>query len=140
MNLQRKTLLKKYISFILPACLLIAFSFLATEKAFSQTSPAGYGITTGRAMSIATAVIGLISLVIGWRAKSHSAGGTGSGRSGAISALVLGIICVILSVVHLATATGGFGTGSGKAGAIVALVLGMIGMVLAALALRPKRA
>ena len=121
------------------ACLIIGLSLLSTENAFSQTSTTVTGITAGRARSIVTAVAGLISLVIGWRAKTRSNAGTGSGRSGAIAALVLGAICVIASIIHLITATSAFGTGSGKAGAIVAFVLGMTGIIFSGLALRPKK-
>jgi hypothetical protein len=65
--------------------------------------------------------------------------GNGNGRAGAIVALVLGLIGMVLSVVHLGSSTGGFGTGSGRAGAIVALVLGLIGMNLGGLALARSR-
>jgi hypothetical protein len=144
--------MKKYIPFILPACLILVFSFFPTEEIFSQTdyngnkmdtassvgatsdvdSPVPSGITPGRARSLVGAALGLISLILGWRA----AGRPGKGRSLAIAALVLGLICIILSIVHLVTTVGGLGTGGGKAGAIVALVLGLVGMILGGLALR----
>jgi hypothetical protein len=50
-------------------------------------------------------------------------------------ALLAGLIGVVLSGLHLATATGAIGTGSGKLGAIVALVVGLIGMTLGGLAI-----
>src|SRR5215203_2266874 len=151
--------MKKYIPSILSACLVIAFSFFVTEKLFSQTdqkgnktdtarsiaakpdgtSPVPTGITTGRARSLVCGVLGLISLIMGWRAKGRSANRAGSGRSSSIVALVLGLICIILSLVHLATITGGFGTGGGKAGAIVALVFGVTGMVLGGIAISRYR-
>jgi hypothetical protein len=97
------------------------------------------GITPGRLESILGAVVGLISVVIGVRAR-RSAGRPGSGRLGAIVALVMGLIGTILSGLHLARSySANFGTGSGKAGAIVALVLGLIGMVLGGLALARYR-
>lgn len=128
---------------LMAACLITGFLLLATGDVSSQakpgeTSPAVTGITSGRARTLVIGVIGLVSLVIGWRAKALSARGTGRGRSWAIPALVLGGICVIFSAIHLITVTSGFGTGSGKAGAIVALVVGGTGMLLAGLALRPK--
>jgi hypothetical protein len=155
---KHKSHMKKYIPYILSAWLIIGFSFLTMET-FSQanqkgnkmdttrtatakpdgTSPYVTGITTGRAKSLVGTVVGLISLVIGWRAKLRSNGGTGNGRTGAIVALVLGLIGSVLSVVHLSTSYGAaFGTGSGKAGALVALLLGLIGMTLGGLALRSR--
>jgi len=150
--------MKKYIPYILSAWLIIGFSFLAMEKTFSQanqkenkidtsvtakhdgTSPYVKGITAGRAKSLVGTVSGLISLIVGWRAKRHSNRGTGSGRTGAIVAFTLGLIGIVLSVIHLSTSYGAaFGSGSGKAGALVGILLGLIGMVLGGLALRPKR-
>ncbi len=97
------------------------------------------GITPGRAAAILPAVVGLISVVIGWLALARSAGRIGSGRLKAIVALVVGLIGMVLSGLHLASATGDIGTGSGRLGAIVALVLGLIGMVLGELALARYR-
>ena len=91
------------------------------------------GITAGRARSLVGGVVSLISLVIGGLALVRN------GRAGAIVALVLGLIGIVLSVVHLGGSTGGFGTGSGRAGAIVALVLGLIGTNLGGLALARAR-
>lgn len=51
-------------------------------------------------------------------------------------ALVAGLIGVVLSGLHLATATGAIGTGSGSSGAIV---VGLIGMALGGLALARAR-
>lgn len=140
----------KLIPYILSACLTIAFSFLAPEKAFSQTdqghkmdsvSDGTYvtGLTAGRARSLVGAVAGLLSLVIGWKARTRLAAGRSDGRSWAITALVLGVAAIVLSVAHLASVTGGFGTGGGKAGAIVALVLGLTGTAFSGLALRLKK-
>jgi hypothetical protein len=161
MNLQSKTFyMKKYIPHILPVWLIIGFSFLVPAKVLSQTNqkenkmdttsgvttmPDGTstyvsGITTGRAKALLGVVVGLISLVVGWRAKVRSAAGTGNGRTGAIVALLLGLIGIVLSIVHLIISAGAvFGSGSGKAGAIFALVLGLIGMTLGGLVLRSKR-
>jgi hypothetical protein len=97
------------------------------------------GITPGRAAAIVPAVIGLISVVIGWLALIRSAGRIGSGRLKAIVALVAGLICVVISGLHLARATGDIGTGSGQLGAIVAMVLGVIGMAFGGLALARTR-
>lgn len=90
-------------------------------------------ITSGRARSMVAAVVALISLVTGGFALARS-----GGRSGAILAVVLGLIGVVLSVVHLSGSTG-FGTGGGRAGAIGALVLSLIGTVLGGLAMAQSR-
>ncbi|MGF6930028.1 hypothetical protein QFZ48_005528 [Chitinophaga sp. W2I13] len=145
MNLQRKTFIKKHIPFIF----FIGLFILTTEKVFSQTTPDGTspavsGITTGRAQALVGAIIALISLIMGWRAKArsrstHLTGNRQNKPTAAIIALSLGAIAIILSVVHLSTSAGAvFGSGSGKAGAIVALVLALTGATLSGLALRPK--
>lgn len=141
------------------AWLSVGFSLLIMAKVLSQEnqkenkpdttnnitttadsdSPVVKGITTGRARALAGAVVGLISLGIGWRAKIRSTGGTSNGRTGAIVALVLGLVGIILSVVHLSVTAGAvFGSGSGKAGAIAALVLALIGITLGGMAFRSR--
>ena len=92
------------------------------------------GLTPGRAATILPAIMGLISVVIGWRALVRSSGRVGASRLMVILVLVLGLIDMVFSGLHLARATSGFGTGSGKLGAIVAFVLGVIGVVLGVLA------
>jgi hypothetical protein len=134
--------MRQYISCILSFWMIIGISFLGTAEAFSQTNSAPYvkGMTPGRARALIGVAAGLICLVVGWRARIRSAAGTGKGRTGAIAALLLGLIGIILSVMHLTTSAGAvFGSGSGKAGAIFALVLCLIGMPLGGLALRQKK-
>lgn len=98
------------------------------------------GITPGRAATILPALMGLVSVVIGWIGLARASGSIGSRRIMAIAALVLGLICITLSGLHLANSyRANFGTGSGKAGAIVAMVLGLIGLVLATLTLNRSR-
>ena len=97
------------------------------------------GITPGRAASLLSAAVGLISVIIGRLALIRSARRTSSGRVMGIVALVVGLIGIVLSVLHLAGTTGGFGTGKGRAGAIVAIVVGLIGMILGGLALARSR-
>src|ERR1051326_2385933 len=88
----------------------------------------------------AVAGVGLISLIIGVVARARARRNRdGNSRTGAIVAVVVGLIGIVLSVVHLATYTGGFGTGSGRAGAIVGLVLALIGITLGGLALARSR-
>jgi hypothetical protein len=145
--------MQRSIAYLFSVLLFIGSAFLLSGKAFSQvngtentikttdsmaTTPRGSstyvtGITTGRARSLVGGVVGLMSLVIGWRAKIRSAKGHNV-HTGAILALVSGSIGIILSIVHLSNAAGAvFGSGSGKAGAIVALVLSLTGMILGGL-------
>lgn len=97
------------------------------------------GITPGRAAALIPAVLGLSSVVIGWRALVRSAGRTGPGQLRSIIALSAGLTGILLSVLHLSRATGAIGTGSGRLGAIVAMVLGIIGVILGWLALARVR-
>ena len=145
--------MKYFVPYILSACMTVAWCFFTSEKAFSitsqeqhadttnhdsgETSPYVKGITAGRARSLVGGLLGLISLIMGWRAKSRLANGH-SRKSSATIALVVGLIAIGFSIVHLANVAGGFGTGGGKAGAIVALVLGVTGATLGGLTLRQK--
>lgn len=151
--------MKKYITNILPACLIIGFTFFITEAALAQANPnnnkasttdsvttmadgtSAYvtGITSGRAKALVGGLLGLVSLVIGWRAKVRSTAGT-SRRTGAMAAVVVGLIGIVFSVVHLSTSAGAvFGSGSGKAGAIVGMVLSVTGVTLGGLTLSRKK-
>jgi len=130
--------MKKYIVYLLSAGLFIMFTFLPTGKAFSQGN-ATYvkGITAGRARALVGVAVGLISLGIGWRARVRWNKGIGNVRSGAILALVLGLIGIVLSVVHLSVTAGAvFGSGSGKAGAIFAFIPNLGGIAFGGLVLR----
>ena len=99
------------------------------------------GMTTGRGRALVGVAVGLISLGIGWRAKVGHNKGTGSARTAAVLALVLGFISIVLSVVHLSITTGAvFGSGSEKAVAIFAFVPNLIGIALGGLALRTRSA
>jgi hypothetical protein len=106
----------------------------------AQSDSTPTGITPARARSLVGAAVGLVSVIVGGLAWGRSVGyiGKGSGRAGAIVALVSGMIGIVLSVVHLAGSTG-FGTGGGRAGAIVALVLSLIGAALGGFALSRSR-
>lgn len=128
---------------MLAACLTIVFLHSATVEVFAQSdqtqkidtardekSTYVTGITAGRARSLVGVVLGLVSVIVGWRAKARSADRGSSARKLTITTLVLGSGAIILSVIHLTTISGGFGTGGGKAGAIVSVVLGLIGMLL----------
>jgi hypothetical protein len=79
-------------------------------------------------------------VVTGWSARRRWKKDYRKGRNLAIVALVLGLICIILSLVHLTNTAGAvFGSGSGKAGAIVALIPGLTGIILSWLVLRQTK-
>lgn len=79
------------------------------------------GLTSGRLNSIAGLLLGLLSILLGWRSLQ---------KKKATLAIFLGLIAAILSIIHLVRVSGDFGTGSGKLGAIIALLMGLTGMVL----------
>lgn len=93
------------------------------------------GITSGRARSLVGGVLALTSVIVGWRLRSRST----HNRTWSLSAFVLGIVAILVSVIHLANNTGGFGTGGGKAGSIVAIALGLTGTFINGMALRLKK-
>lgn len=141
--------MKGCISYVTALCLIMSLFMLSPEISFAQSEDPGLaesssgrdgayveGITPARARALVGGVFGLVSIIVGWRARAKSAAGKTNARAWSISALVLGLGAVILSIVHLLGNTGGFGTGGGKAGAIVALVLGIVGAVLGGLAMR----
>ncbi len=140
------------IVYLLSVWMIACFSILAAEKALSQTNPRDTasqvtadgaqpyvkGVTAGRARALLGAAAGLVSLVAGWWARRVAKRG-GSGRTGAMAAVVFGLTGIILSLIHLTASAGAvFGSGSGKAGAIVALVLSGTGLIFGWLALRRK--
>lgn len=145
--------MKRYISYVLLAFLISGLA--STVSVFCQTDEKtatdsvnktqdrnAYvkGITSGRAFALVGGVVGLTSLIIGWRAKARSKANTGKGRTAATVALALALTSIVLSIVHLSTSAGAvFGSGSGKAGALVALALASIGIIFSGLALRKKR-
>ena len=144
----------KPIAYIFSVFLVLTLIPGLSQKLFSQTTGVenkketkdsiiattgkdpGYvkGITAGRAVALAEGVLGLMSLIIGWRAKARYI------KPMAKLALALGTIAIILSVIHLATAAGAvFGSGSGKAGSIVALVLAVTGSILGRATLNSRK-
>lgn len=142
--------MNRSILFVISAYFIFTFSFSFSSVALAldqgvQSAPAMgegtsayvYGLTSARARSLIGVGLGLASLIIGWRTKAR-AKGSDDRRSWSIAALALGSLAIILSVVHLASNTGGFGTGGGKAGAIVAIVLAVAGAVLGGLGLRRR--
>lgn len=141
MNFQIKGFRNRLMLLVVSVCLFIGCLLLLSETGFSQSgteggSPRVTGITSGRARAIGGALLGLVSVIMGWRARR----GKGNNRLLAIIALILGGITIIVSVIHLYTSAGAvFGSGSGKAGAIVALVLGIAGSASGGMALRVEK-
>ena len=127
----------------LATCLIVGLVFLLSDNVFSQEQKeisTSYvsGMTAGRARALVGVAVGIISLVIGWRAKVRSARGSNV-RAAAIIAIVIGMVGIVLSLLHLNMAAGAvFGSGSGKAGAIFGLVPNLAGATLGALALKQK--
>jgi hypothetical protein len=97
-------------------------------------------LTSGRLASICILLVGIVSVVIGYRSRkqaiSHSPTDKNSKR--AMVSLVLGLVCLFSSVFHLANTTD-VGTGGGKAGSIVAVLVGSIGVLLASVTLYRTR-
>lgn len=144
----------KIISFVLSVSLIISCCLFATVKTFSQTAePAnkvsttetkksalfnegGYvrGITPARAIGLAELLLGILSIVFAIRAKKRSS------IAGTKTALILGLLAIVFSIVHFVTTAGAvFGSGSGKAGAILAIMLSLVGIILSGLVLRRKK-
>lgn len=125
----------------LPLDALATQSDLSTEIESVDGKDPGYvkGVTPARARSLVGGFIGLLSLILGWRAKARLKSNVGASRGWSITAVALGALAIVLSIIHLTYNTGGFGTGGGKAGAIVALLLGLCGAALGWLTLRRHR-
>lgn len=98
------------------------------------------GITPGRAVALVPVGLALVSVVAGWVLLARSKGRIGYGRTGAITALAIGVISLVLSIIHLVRTSGSsIGTGAGRLGAIVAVILGLVGIGLSGLAVVRSR-
>ncbi|MET8307833.1 DUF6223 family protein [Micromonospora sp. NPDC005173] len=100
-----------------------------------------YALTTGRLLSAVGALVALAGTAIAGLALARSAGriGSGSGKRGAIVALVAGVIGIVLGGYVVAAAEGGAGTGYGIVGGFASLVFGLIATALGGLALARSR-
>lgn len=101
----------------------------------ANTAAAGYELGVGRTVPTVAAVVGLISVGTGIRSARRAA----DRRTGAIVAVALGLVSVIVGGLHGANSAGGLGTGNGLAGAIVAVALGLVGVVIGGLAIARSR-
>lgn len=123
---------------LLKYALAIAIIILLPASVVAQEANqyVGARLTSGRLVSIAILIVGIIGLVIGYRSKKRSANPlqANNAKKGAITGLILGLLCIVLSAIRLAN-TGDFGTGGGKAGSMVALLVGSIAVVLAVIPL-----
>jgi hypothetical protein len=101
-----------------------------------------FDMSAGRFGAFSAGVLGLVGIVISGRALARSAGRTRSDTDvgatdrlrGAIVAMMLGLIAIVVGGLIVATSDGGLGTGNGLGGAVVAMVLGLIAIVLGGLA------
>jgi FtsH-binding integral membrane protein len=127
----------------LAATALVAALVHAVLVAAHVSEPAAttvYGLTGRRIWATTVVVLALIGVVIGGMALARPASRFGTGRLGAIVALVAGLIAVVNGWLVLAIANGGPGSGNGVVGGAGALVLGLIALALGGLALgRPRR-
>ena len=113
------------------ACMASILVSLASAAAATRD------ITAGRALSLAGLAVGLVSVILGWRALARATGG--QRRSRGLAALIVGCLGVAMTGWHLATMTGAIGTGSGKLGGFVALAVGLIGSALGGVAVGRAR-
>lgn len=114
---------------------LLAGTTLAATPAAAQGMAGTVPGRVGGSMAALVALAGVVSGGLALRRARQATtagprGGRGHPRDGAMVALALGLVGVLLAAVHLATSTGGVGTGSGKAGAVVGAVLGLTAVAL----------
>jgi hypothetical protein len=98
-----------------------------------------FTLTPGRLMGTVGALVALAGVVVGGLALARPAGRIGTGKRGALVALVAGLTGMIIGGLVVAAAEGGPGTGYGIVGGFAALVIGLIATVLGWLALARSR-
>lgn len=130
---------------VIVTAVVVAWGVAATVAAQGSAEPAAarvYAVTPERIAASTAALIALISAVIGGLALARSVRRVGNGGSrGAMVALVLGPIGLVIGALVVVTADGGVGTGNGLAGGVVAMAVGLVGITLGGLArVRSRRA
>jgi hypothetical protein len=93
-----------------------------------------YVLGVGRTVPTIAAGLALIGLATGGWALARP-----GRRTGTVTALLLGIVGVVVGGLHGANAAGGLGTGNGLAGAVIAVVLGLAALGLGGVALARSR-
>ena len=129
---------------LLAAALLLGLGLFMPAAAQVSGEPSSVSVnvlTPERMVASAAALVALIAAIIGGLALARSTGrvAAGTGRRGAVVALVLGPIGLIVGGLVVAAADGGLGTGNGLGGGVVAMGMGLIGMTLGGLALARSR-
>jgi hypothetical protein len=108
---------------------------LAAQVSAEPSATRVYAMTPERIAASTAALAALISAVIGGLALARSVRRIGNGGSrGAIVAMVLGPIGLVIGGLVVVTADGGVGTGNGLAGGVVAMAVGLVGSTLGGLA------
>jgi hypothetical protein len=119
----------------------LVYAVLVAAHVSEPAASTVYGLTLRRLWATASALLGLVGVVIGGLAlvRPVSRFGTASGPLGAILALIVGLIAAVNGGLNLAVATGGPGTGNGVVGGAAAFVLGLISVATGGLALTRSR-
>jgi hypothetical protein len=112
---------------------MFVLHLLTAPAAVPVSVAAGYELGSGRLVPTAAAVVGLAGVVAGVLAVRSA------GRTGAVVALVAGLVSVVVGGLHAANSAGGLGTGNGLAGAVIAVALGLAGLVVGGVALARAR-
>lgn len=112
--------------------LTIIVVFLPAIVTAQETNQyAGTRLTSGRLMSLTILTIGMIGLIIGYKTgKRPVEAPADNTKRRAVTALVLGLLCIGFFTIHLVNSTD-FGTGGGKAASIAAMVVGGTAVALA---------
>ncbi|MEU0831658.1 DUF6223 family protein [Streptomyces sp. NPDC005969] len=110
----------------------------AADPSVQPVAASVYTLSAGRIGASMAALVGILGAVNGGLALARRTGqghiGTWARRNGAVTALVAGLIAVVVGGSVAATADGGLGTGNGLGGAYVAMLVGLIAVTLGWLA------